>query len=105
MRSITPLELKDALAKGSDFVVVDIREPYEYSACNIGSLHIPMGEICERRNELPDDSSIVILCRSGRRAAAVANMLVNEYNMNNVLILEGGIIAWKDQIDQTLDLD
>lgn len=105
MRFISALELHQALKDGQSFEIVDIREPYEYSACNIGSTHIPMGEICSRTAELPMDKNIVILCRSGRRAEAVANILLTDYSMSNIYILEGGILAWKEHIDETLDLD
>ena len=105
MRIISALELNDAMQKGQEFEIVDVREPYEYDACNIGSLHIPMGEICNRITDLPKDKNIVIMCRSGKRAEAVANILMTDYSISNVYILDGGILAWKDQIDSTLDID
>jgi adenylyltransferase/sulfurtransferase len=64
-----------------------------------------MGEVCERIAELPQDKNIVIMCRSGKRAEAVANLLMTDFSMSNVYILDGGILAWKDQVDNTLDLD
>jgi adenylyltransferase/sulfurtransferase len=105
MRLISALELHESMKKGHEFEIIDIREPYEYAACNIGSTHIPMGEICNRTAELPKDKNIVIMCRSGKRAEAVANILMTEYSFSNIYILDGGILAWKDQIDTTLDLD
>ena len=30
---------------------------------------------------------------------------MTEYSIPNVFVLDGGILAWKDQIDATLDLD
>ena len=105
MRIISALELNDAMQKGQEFEIVDVREPYEYDACNIGSLHIPMGEICNRIADLPKNKNIVIMCRSGKRAEAVANILMTDYSISNLYILDGGILAWKDQIDSTLDID
>jgi rhodanese-related sulfurtransferase len=104
MNGISATELKDRLAAGTH-LIVDIREPYEYEACNIGSKHIPMGEICSHVSELPLDKEIVIMCRSGKRAEAVANVLISDHGLGNVCILEGGITAWKDEVDPTLDLD
>jgi len=97
--------LNDAMQKGQEFEIVDVREPYEYDACNIGSLHIPMGEICNRITDLPKDKNIVFMCRSGKRAEAVANILMTDYSISNVYILDGGILAWKDKIDSTLDIE
>lgn len=105
MRLISALELHEAIQKGQEFEIIDVREPYEYAMGNIGSMHIPMGEICERVSDLPEDKNIVIMCRSGKRAEAVANLLMTDHSMTNVYILDGGILAWRDQIDNTLDLD
>ena len=105
MRLISALELHHAMKQGQSFEIIDIREPYEYAAANIGSTHIPMGEICNRTTELPTHSNIVIMCRSGKRAEAVANILMTEFSIPNVFVLDGGILAWKEQIDATLDLD
>ena len=104
MELISPENCKLAIEK-NEALIVDVRENYEYSNCNIGFLHIPMGEINERINEIPSDKKIIVMCQSGRRAEAVANLLETEYEINPVFILEGGIIAWKEQIDQTLQLD
>ena len=105
MRIISALELNEAIHKGENYHIIDIREPYEYSACNIGSAHIPMGELCDRLSEIPADKDVVIMCRSGKRAEAMANLLSTDFEMNNIWILEGGILAWKEQVDQTLELD
>lgn len=105
MRSITATELNQAILRGEDYLIVDIREPYEHAACNINALHIPMGEICEKSADLPAGKSIVIMCRSGKRAEAVANILSKDHGMTNIYLLEGGITAWRDEVDQTLDLD
>jgi adenylyltransferase/sulfurtransferase len=105
MRLISAIELHDAMKKGNEFEIIDIREPYEYDLANIGSKHIPMGEINQRIDELPNDKNIVVMCRSGKRAEAVANLLLTDYSLSNVYILDGGIIAWKENIDNTLDLD
>lgn len=105
MQFISALELHQAMQKGQDYKIIDIRELYEYNSCNIGSFHIPMDQICTRTAELPKDINIVIMCRSGKRAEAVANLLRTDYSMTNIYILDGGILAWKEQIDATLDLD
>jgi len=105
MRIISALELNEALHHGENYEIIDIREPYEYAVCNIGSKHIPMGDLCDRLAELPSTKNLVIMCRSGKRAEAMANLLTTDFEMNNIWILDGGILAWKEQVDQTLDLD
>jgi adenylyltransferase/sulfurtransferase len=64
-----------------------------------------MGEISERIKEIPSDKKIIVMCQSGKRAEAVANLLETEFELNSVFIMEGGINAWIEKIDQTLQLD
>lgn len=104
MEFISPENCKLAIEK-NEALIVDVRENYEYSNCNIGFLHIPMGEISGRVNEIPKEKKIIVMCQSGRRAEAVANLLETEYKMHSIYIMEGGINAWKEQIDQSLQLD
>jgi rhodanese-related sulfurtransferase len=45
------------------------------------------------------------MCRSGKRAEAVANILSTDFNRSNVVILEGGILAWKENVEPTLNIE
>lgn len=105
MNLISAQDLNQKMKETNDYFIVDIREPYEYEMANIGCKHIPMGEICDRITELPKDKINVLMCRSGKRAEAVANILQTDFSLPNVLILEGGILAWKESIEPTLNLD
>lgn len=96
---------KDVKENKESFCIIDVREPYEFQKANIGSIHIPMADICSEIKQLPSDKTIVIMCQSGRRAEAVANLLAADYKMENVAVMEGGINAWKEQVDQTLCFD
>ena len=88
MQFISALELNDSMNNGNHFEIIDVREPYEYEACNIGSTHIPMGDIPSRVEDLPKNTNIVIMCRSGKRAEAVANLLVTDFSLTNVYCLD-----------------
>lgn len=103
MHYITALELKNKQQSGESLTLLDVREDYEREICEIGGLHIPMGEIVTRINEVPKDCLIVVMCRSGKRAESVANLLISDLNYSNVVILEGGILAWIEQIDNQLE--
>ena len=105
MEYISPENCKRKLDSTTDLFVLDVREGYELSVCNIGFPHIPMGEISQRINDLPKDKKIVLMCNSGKRAEAIGNLLETEFGFDNILIMEGGIINWKAQVDQTLQLD
>lgn len=87
------------------YFIVDIREKYEYEYVNIQTINIPMSEVCQRLNEFPKDRSLVLMCQSGNRASALGNLLTVDYGLTNIFVMEGGIKAWKEQVDNTLILD
>jgi len=89
---VDPRSAAEKLTNGA--VALDVREHDEWGAGRIaGALHIPMGELVLRQAELPRDRSIVAVCRSGNRSAAVTEALVRGgYEAEN---LAGGMQAWK----------
>jgi len=104
MEFISP-EICKQVIENNQGIIIDIRENYEFSNCNLGFKHIPMGEISERISEIPDNKKVIIMCQSGKRAEAVANLLETEYKLPSIFVMQGGILGWKEQIDQTLQLD
>ena len=64
-----------------------------------------MAELSQKIEQLSKEKDNVIMCRSGKRAEAIVNYLEKEYKITNLLVLEGGIMEWANQIDTTLDLD
>jgi rhodanese-related sulfurtransferase len=70
-------ELAQLHQYGGDYLVIDIREPYELSHGVIaGSIHIPMNSIPSRIEELPAKSEkIVIYCAHGVRSFGVTAWL------------------------------
>lgn len=103
MKFISPLDLKKMMEEGRDVIILDVREPYELDICQVDALHIPMAEVPSRVDEIPASGEIIVMCRSGQRASAVANMLAEEFERGNISILDGGILGWIDQVDNTLE--
>lgn len=104
MNFITPTELKKALDSGESWQLIDIREAYEVESACIESIHIPMAEIANQVNTIKRDQKVVIYCKSGNRSKAVVNLLESEFGFNNLYSLEGGLTAWSEQVDKSLDL-
>ncbi len=75
--------------------VVDVREGDEWAAGHIESArHIPLADLPVRLGDLPADTEVVVVCRSGGRSSrAVAWLLQNGVDAVN---LEGGMGAWAD---------
>ncbi len=101
MNSITVEELAALRNDGTDHVLIDVREPNEYEFANIGGTLIPLGEIAERKDEIPNDTRVVVMCRSGGRSGQAVAML-NAAGWTNVENLTGGILAWADKVDTSM---
>ncbi|MEF8793102.1 rhodanese-like domain-containing protein [Thiohalorhabdus sp.] len=83
-------------------VVLDVREPRELAVCALeDAVHIPMGEIPARLDELPADRQLVVMCHHGVRSMQVTRFLRHQ-GYTNVRNLAGGIDAWSDRIDPAL---
>jgi sulfur-carrier protein adenylyltransferase/sulfurtransferase len=96
---ITVQELKERLdaKQASDFIFLDVREPYEYEAANLGARLVPLGTIVEAATELLGEhknDEIIIHCRSGARSGQ-AVMVLAQMGFTNVRNVTGGILAWQ----------
>ena len=98
---ISVKELKARRDAGEDFFLLDVREPYEYQIAQIGGTLIPQGEVPNRLAEIPRDREIVVQCRSGARSQRIAEVL-KQAGYNNVVNLAGGILAWSDEVDPSV---
>jgi glyoxylase-like metal-dependent hydrolase (beta-lactamase superfamily II)/rhodanese-related sulfurtransferase len=89
---ITAEGLARALGTGSAPLVVDVRLPAEYRAVHLEpSMLVPLDEIARRRDDLPRDRELVLVCRTGARARLAAAQLTDF----RTRVLEGGIVAWQ----------
>jgi len=105
MEEITPQELKRRMDAGEDLQLIDVREPYEAEVCSMGGLLVPMGQVLERIGEFRLDVPVVVHCRSGSRSAAVVRALTSRHGLTNLLNLKGGIIAYAEAVDHTIQCD
>jgi len=94
-------ELRRLRDSAADFRLVDVREPHEYEICNLDGELIPLGQLPDRLEELDAGGHIVVHCRSGGRSARAVTLL-RSAGFQNVWNLNGGILAWIDQIDSSL---
>ena len=100
--TINAVELKKMFDRKEDFVLIDVREPFEYDICHIDQARlIPVGELPARLSELDSADEIVLHCKSGSRSAKALRIL-QEAGFKKVVNLEGGITAWSDQVDPTV---
>src|SRR5438046_5272970 len=96
---LTSVELKQRLDRGEKLTIVDVHAPNELQINRIpGSVHIPLGDIPKRYNELDPDAELVMQCKSGVRSAKAADFL-RSVGFKRVLNLKGGILDWIDKVD------
>ncbi|MBV8571121.1 MAG: molybdopterin-synthase adenylyltransferase MoeB [Acidobacteriaceae bacterium] len=96
------IEVKQKLDRGDDFVLVDVREPYEYQIARIpGAQLIPLGDLPKRLPELNPEADIVMHCRSGARSQKAVELL-KQSGFKRVRNMTGGILAWSDKVDPTV---
>lgn len=98
---ITVTELKRRIDSGEDFVLLDVREPFEYQIANIGGRLIPQNDVPQRLSEIDRNRPVVVHCKSGGRSQRIAEFL-KQSGYNDVANVAGGILAWSDQVDPTV---
>ena len=102
MNTKTVTELKEMLDNKVDFQLIDVREPHEFEICNLNGELIPMNTIPDNVDKIAKDKPVVIHCRSGARSGNVVNYLQSNFGYTNLYNLEGGILAWADEIDENM---
>jgi sulfur-carrier protein adenylyltransferase/sulfurtransferase len=100
--TITATELKSKIDRKDKFVLVDVREPFEYDISRIpGSKLIPLGELPARLSELDSADDIVLHCKVGGRSAKALRIL-QEAGFRKLNNLQGGITAWSEDVDPSI---
>ncbi len=91
MREFNIDQLATALDQGA--AVIDVRETSEYSDAHVpGATSIRMGRLTSRLDELDRTSPVHLVCASGNRSAAMADVLLTQgFDAVNVV---GGTTAW-----------
>lgn len=93
MREIDVEGLREQLQRDPETTLVDVREPAEYAEVHVpGAVLIPVGQLAGRLEEVPQDRTVYVICRSGNRSGAMGPLLdAHGYDSVNVV---GGTVAW-----------
>jgi adenylyltransferase/sulfurtransferase len=84
-------------------LLLDVREPVEVAICAIaGSRHIPMRQVPALASTLPSGQPILVICHLGVRSRSVTHFL-RDSGRSDVSNVAGGIDAWAEQVDPTLE--
>ncbi|MFW2403667.1 MAG: Grx4 family monothiol glutaredoxin [Gammaproteobacteria bacterium] len=95
--------LKRKIDDGEDLVLIDVRGDDEREKGVIEGSHQWNDDAMQMVESLPKDAEIIIHCHMGGRSQALADALRRRgyTNLHNVT---GGIKAWSDEIDQSIDV-
>lgn len=103
---ISALELKKLRENGMKMQLIDVRGVEEWNFVRIeGARHIPKSEIMSGAalSQLNKDDFIVLHCKMGVRSRD-ALIEMQEQGFTNVRSLDGGILAWIEEVDQSLPI-
>jgi len=97
MHLMKPDAFVKKIVEKQPLVVLDVRTPAEtavYTSTLPGTLVIPLNELFTETNlaRIPTDKAVVVLCKSGTRAAAAGTAL-RHIGFDNVYVLKGGFKA------------
>lgn len=98
VKEITVQEFFDWQVRGEKFQLIDVREPHEYEAANIGAELIPLASVAANAGRFSRDVPVVVHCKSGARSAKAIRELEEKFGFENLYNLKGGILAYLDQV-------
>ena len=97
---ISPEDVKGKIDAGEEFVLLDVREPWEFETAHMeGAKLIPMGDVPSRAHqELDPENPIVVVCHHGVRSMNVTAWL-RQQGFEKAQSMRGGIDAWSRRVD------
>ena len=99
---ITPREVKALVTRGEKFLLVDVREKWEYDTSRIeGATLIPLREIPANLSRLEDAGDVVLLCHHGMRSMDAAAWLRSQ-GVAGARSMAGGIDRWAVEVDSAV---
>ena len=113
VKEIMPWDLSEMLAAGRQPILLDVREPAEFAKLHLpGSINVPRG-VLEQSCEWDYDETvpelatgrgleIVVICRTGKRSALAADVLL-QMGFAQVVSLKTGVRGWNDYEQPLLD--
>ena len=102
---LTPRDVSARLNAGAPTILIDVREPQEFTICRIeGSELMPMNTVpaeLQRLESLADAGDIITICHHGVRSLQVTYWL-RQQGLENCFSMSGGIDRWSVEIDPTV---
>lgn len=95
--NVTADEVYKMLSSNKDYFILDVRSKEEFNSGHIeGAYLLPVSELENRLEELPQDKPIIVYCRSGSRSTSAANILLGK-GFKEIFNMTGGITEWQSK--------
>ena len=100
VRQIRPRRV--SLMGFDSFLVLDVREQSELEIATLGVGHLlPLGDFAHSSKAIAKDVNVLLICRSGNRSNQAGEYLISQ-GYRHVWNLDGGILAWSDEVDSSI---
>ena len=99
-KAISPLEAKRRMDNNDDIVLLDVRSPEEFMQMRMPSdkvVHIPLGALREKLDQLPKNKDILAFCKVSMRGYEAQRILAGA-GFDRVGFIEGGLVGWPFEI-------
>ena len=95
---VSPATVKIWMEEGKRLVFLDVREADEFAAGHLpGAINIVYDQVDGLAKQLPHDRPIVAYCIHSAHRAPEAAKTLRRLGFENVVVLEGGIVAWQTE--------
>lgn len=85
-------QLQDWQAQGKAFQLIDVREPEEHKAFNIGGTLLPLGDLLQHVDQLDTSKPIIFYCKRGIRSQIAIQRLASKLPYAQLYNLQNGIL-------------
>jgi NADPH-dependent 2,4-dienoyl-CoA reductase/sulfur reductase-like enzyme/rhodanese-related sulfurtransferase len=93
-RGMSPMEVKEKMDRGDDFILLDVRSPAEHAEVSIdGATLIPLGMLREKLDTLPKDKEIIAFCKISLRGYE-AQKILDGAGFEKTGFMDGGVLTW-----------
>ncbi|MEZ6035874.1 MAG: MBL fold metallo-hydrolase [Planctomycetota bacterium] len=94
-------ELQELLDAEQPVHLLDVRTPTEFESGHIeGAQHIPLIQLTERIAEVPKDTRVYVICRTGARSSTAISMLM-QAGLSDLVNVRGGMSRWLEHTQPT----
>jgi len=105
--SVVEVDPADLQADTSDFQLLDVRENWEREICCLPGAHLPLGTILEGNADFAalgfdPEMPTYVYCKGGVRSLKAAEAMQANYGFKHLKSLRGGILAWAETVDSSM---